>query len=186
MGVPHGDDITHLLDNVLHDGRALGIDDPLGTARQPIDLPLRVPARADRHDLLHARHVLPSAVLHGLPEILQADGRGAVVSATLVVRRRLQVLGQVGFQALAAGEVGGYDAEDSPATLAALRIRALVVGGLLHQLAVNFVAQLLVLVTVLRMYNTRYTISSLDCRRTRRAFALSFSVPSDRDTRILP
>lgn len=148
--IPHKDDVAHLLDNVLDHGGALGVDDSLGTAGQPVDLPLRVPARANRHDLLHAGHVLAPAVLYRLPEILQAHHRGAVISAAFVVRRCFEVLGQVGLEAVAAREVGGDDAEDAPTALAALRIRALVVGRLLHQLAVNFVAQLLVLVTVLQ------------------------------------
>lgn len=148
--ISHGDDVAHLLNNVLHDGRAFRVNDPLGAAGQPVNLPLRVPARADRHDLLHAGHVLAPAVFHGFPQVLQAHHRGAVVGATLVVRRRFEILGQVGSEALAAREVGGDDAEDPPAALAALRIRALVIGSLLHQLAVNLVAQLLVFVTVLR------------------------------------
>lgn len=148
--VSHGDDVAHLLNNVLHDSRAFRVNDPLGAAGQPVDLPLRVSARADRHDLLYAGHVLAAAVFHGLSQILQAHHRGAVVGATLVVRRRFEVLRQVGPEALAACEVGGDDAEDPPAALAALRIRALVVGGLLHQLAIDLVAQLLIFVTVLR------------------------------------
>lgn len=158
--VSHGDDIAHLLNNILHDGRAFRVNDPLGAAGQPVDLPLRVPARADRHDLLHAGHVLPTAVFHGFPQVLQADHRGAMVSATLVVRRRLEVFRQVGPEALAAREIGGDDAEDPPTALAALRIRALVIGGLLHQLAVDLVAQQLVLVTVLR---TRAKILLVSC-----------------------
>lgn len=154
--VSHGDDAAHLLNNVLYDGRAFRVNDPLGAAGQPVDLPLRVPARADRHDLLHAGHVLAPAVFHGLSQVLQTDHRGAVVGATLVVRRRLEVFRQVGPQALAAREVGGDDAEDPPAALAALRVRALVVGGLLHQLAVNLVAQQLEFVTMLRTHAQEY------------------------------
>lgn len=148
--ISHGDDAAHLLNNVLHDGGAFRVNDPLGAAGQPVDLPLRVSARADRHDLLYAGHVLAPAVFHRLPQVLQAHHRGAVVSAALVVRRRFEVLGQVGPEALAAREIGGDDAEYPPAALAALRIRALVIGSLFHQLAIDLVAQLLVFVTVLR------------------------------------
>lgn len=124
----------------LNDGGALGVDDALGTARQPVDLPLGVPARANGHDLLDTGHVLPAPVLHGLPQVLQADGRGAVVGPPLVVRRGLEVLAQIGLEAVAAGEVGRDDAEEPPAPLAAVRVRALVVRRLLHQLAVDLVA----------------------------------------------
>jgi len=148
--VSHKDDVAHLLDDVLDYGGAFGVDDSLGAARQPVDLPFCIPARADRHDLLHAGYVLAAAVLDGLPEVLQADHRRAVIGAAFVVRRRFEVLGQVGLEALGAREIGGDDAEDPPTALAALRIRALVVGGLLHQLAVDLVAELLVLVAVLK------------------------------------
>lgn len=147
--ISHGDDVAHLLNNILHDGRAFRVNDPLGAAGQPVDLPLRVPARADRHDLLHAGHVLAPAVFHGLPQVLQAHHRGTVISATLVVRCRFKVFRQVGPEALAAREIGGDDAEDPPTALAALRVRALVIGSLLHQLAINLVAQQLIFVTVL-------------------------------------
>ncbi|KYN10969.1 hypothetical protein ALC57_16895 [Trachymyrmex cornetzi] len=129
--------------------RAFGVNDPLGAARQPVDLSLRVPARANRHDLLHAGYVLAPTVLDGFSQVLQAHHRGTVVSATLIVRRRFKVLCQVGSEALAAREVGGDDAEDAPTTLTALWIRALIIGSLFHQLAINLVTQLLIFVTML-------------------------------------
>lgn len=140
MRTSHRDDVAHLLNNILDDGSAFRVNDPFGATGQPVDLPLRIPARADRHDLLYARHILTTTVLDRLPEILQTDHRGAVIGATLVVRRCLEVLRQVRPEILAACEIGGDDAEDSPATLTALRIRALVIGCLLHQLAVNLVS----------------------------------------------
>ena len=147
--VSHGDDVAHLLNNILHDSRAFRVNDPFGAARQPVDLPLRVPARANRHDLLHAGHVLAPTVLHGFSQVLQAHHRGTVVSATLIVRRRFKVLCQVGSEALTARKVGGDDAEDPPPTLTALWIRALVIGSLFHQLTINLVTQLLIFVTML-------------------------------------
>ncbi|KYN44398.1 hypothetical protein ALC56_01096, partial [Trachymyrmex septentrionalis] len=129
--------------------RAFRVNDPFGAARQPVDLPLRVPARANRHDLLHAGHVLAPTVLHGFSQVLQAHHRGTVVSATLIVRRRFKVLCQVGSEALTARKVGGDDAEDPPPTLTALWIRALVIGSLFHQLTINLVTQLLIFVTML-------------------------------------
>jgi len=132
VGIPHGDDVAHLFNNVLHDGCAFRVNDPLGAARQSVDLPLRIPARANRHNFLDAGHIFTSAVLHGLPEILQTDHRGAMIRTTFVVRRRFEVLHQVRPQALAACEIGGDDAEDPPAPLTALRIWALVIGSLLH------------------------------------------------------
>jgi len=154
--VSHRDDVAHLLNNVLHDGRAFRVNDPFGATGQSVDLPLCVPARADRHDLLHTRHIFATAILDRLPKILQTDHRGAVIGATLVVRRCLEVLCQVGPEILAAREIGGDDAEDSPAALTALWIRALVIGGLLHQLAVDLVAELLILVTMLRIRHMIY------------------------------
>jgi len=137
--VSYGDDVAHLLNNILHDSRAFRVNDPLGAARQPIDLPLRVSARANRHDLLHAGHVLAPAVLHGFSQVLQTHHRGTVVSATLIVRRCFKVFCQVGSKALTAREVGGDNAEDSPPTLATFWIRALIISSLFHQLTINLV-----------------------------------------------
>ena len=65
----HSDDVAELLDNVVHHRGRLGVDDPLGAARQPVDLPLGVPPRRDGHDLVHARRHLPPAVLERFPVI---------------------------------------------------------------------------------------------------------------------
>lgn len=73
-----------------------------------------------------------------------------MVGAALVVSRRLEVLEEVGLERVGAGEVGRHDGEEPPAALARLGLLRLVVGGLLHQVAVHLVAQGLVLVAVLQ------------------------------------
>ena len=55
--------LAELLHDVVHDGGGLGVDDPLGAARQPVDLPLAVPPSSDRRDLLDTRRVLTASEL---------------------------------------------------------------------------------------------------------------------------
>ena len=70
---------------------------------------------------------------------MKADEGSAVVCSTLVIRRRLQILEQERLQQVGTGKIGGYDGEQPPALLAAVQLAALVVGCLLHYLAVHFV-----------------------------------------------
>lgn len=72
-----------------------------------------------------------------------------MVGSPLVVGGCLQVLEQVGLERGRAHEVGGDDAEEAPAALTRVGVWRLVVGRLLHDLAVDLVAQTLVLVTML-------------------------------------
>ena len=58
----HPDDGAQLLDDVLHDGGGLGVDDPLGAAGEAVDLTLRGAAGGDGGDLLDRGHVLAAAV----------------------------------------------------------------------------------------------------------------------------
>ena len=55
--------LAELLHDVVHDGGGLGVDDPLGAARQPVDLPLAVPPSSDGSDLLDTRRVPPTSEL---------------------------------------------------------------------------------------------------------------------------
>ena len=55
--------LAELLHNVVHDGGGLGVDDPLGAAGQPVDLPLAVPPSSDGSDLLDTRRVPPTSEL---------------------------------------------------------------------------------------------------------------------------
>lgn len=75
-----------------------------------------------------------------------------MISSSLVVGGSLQVLEQVGLEGGRAHEVGGDDAEETPAALTRVGIGRLVVGCLLHDLAVDLVAQTLVLVTMLHKF----------------------------------
>lgn len=134
----------------LNDGGAFGVDDPLGATWEPIYLSLGISSSADGHDFLNAGHIFATAILDSLSEILQADGRGAVVCSALVVGRRFQILGQIRLQAIAACEVRRYDTEQSPSSLTALWVRAFVVRRLFHQLTKNFISQCFIFVTMLK------------------------------------
>ncbi len=74
-----------------------------------------------------------------------------MVSTALVVRSILQVLEQVWAQQTRTREIRGEDGEQAPAALGRVRPGALVVGRLLHDLAVHLVPQLLVVVAVLKI-----------------------------------
>lgn len=115
----------------------------------PVYLPPGTPAGADRRHLLHGGHVLPPAAPLRLPQVSQADGGGAVANPPPVRGGAAQVLDEERRQGLGAGEVGGDDRHEPPGALAGLGDVGLVAGGLLHQLAVDLVAELGVLVAVL-------------------------------------
>lgn len=142
--------VNILLLSHLYNGRALCIDDPLRASRQPVYLPFSVPSGAYSHYLLYARYVLSSTVFNSFSKILQAHRRCAVVGSSLVVRRGFQIFYQIRPQAFGAREVGGDDAEESPASLTTLRIRTFVVCRLFHQLAIDLIAKRLEFVTMLK------------------------------------
>ena len=62
-----------------------------------------------------------------------------MVGSALVVCSGLEVLEEERLQQLRAGEVRSYDREEPPALLAAVELTALVVGRLLHDLAVHLI-----------------------------------------------
>ena len=77
---------------------------------------------------------------------MKADKSGAVIGAPLVVGRGLKVLEEERLQLVAAGEVGCNDGEETPAFLAGVQDRRLVVGCLLHHLAEHLVLDVVKLV----------------------------------------
>lgn len=104
--------------------------------------------RYGRH-LLDAGHVLAAAAARRLAQIGQTDGGGAVARAPPIGGGRGQMLEQVWLQRIGAAKVGGQHAEQTPGALRRVGARRSIGGGLLHQLAVDFVAQRQVFVAVL-------------------------------------
>ena len=54
----------------LYNAGALGVDNPLCAAGQPVDLAFGVPSSGNGGDLLNARNVLTAAEAERLPQIL--------------------------------------------------------------------------------------------------------------------
>ena len=109
VGGRDSDDVAQLVNNVLHHCSGFGIDNAFSTARQAVNLTLRIATGTNSRNFFNGGHIFSATILEGFPQIVETDQGGAMVSATFVIGGSLQVLEKVGFEDLGAIEVGSND-----------------------------------------------------------------------------
>ncbi len=109
IGRLYANDIAQFVNDVLNDSGGFGVDNPLSSAGKSVDLAFRIPSGGYRSNLFNGGDIFPPAMLERLPEIVQANQSCSVIGSTLVIGACLQILEQVWFQNLGAGEVGRND-----------------------------------------------------------------------------
>ncbi len=87
-------------------------------------------------------HIASASIFVRFSQAGQCDLRYGVVRPLGIVRIALQILEQVRFEYVGRFIIGGQNGHQTPAFLAAVSFRALIIRGLLHYLTVDLVAQL--------------------------------------------